>query len=167
MNKNEAILRTCRFYLGKENEPKARKSILCSKAKPKTQKQKEIERKEKMSSCKDCVHYEVCESEIEAHHDNPRDLEVDGIEEHCGFFKPKSRFVELPCEVGDKVYRIANDGKTITEERIGEVHLEFTIDDGTGWHNVWWLKEYNIGVTTFLTKEEAELALQRKEDEGK
>ena len=40
-----------------------------------------------------------------------------------------------PCKVGDVVYRIANDSKTITEERIGEIRLEFTIDDGTGWHN--------------------------------
>jgi hypothetical protein len=68
-----------------------------------------------------------------------------------------------PCKVGDTVYRIAKDGKTITEERVGEIHLEYTIDDGTGWHNVWWLKEYNIGVTTFLTKEEAKNALKERE----
>lgn len=49
-------------------------------------------------TCKECVHYEVCESEVEAHHDNPRDLEVDGIEEFCLFFKPKSRFVEVDDE---------------------------------------------------------------------
>lgn len=36
-----------------------------------------------------------------------------------------------PCKVGDMVYRIADDG-TITEERVGAVHLEFTIDNGTG-----------------------------------
>lgn len=72
-----------------------------------------------------------------------------------------------PCKVGDKVYRIADDSKTITEERVGEIHLEFTIDDGTGWHNVWWLKEYNIGVTTFLTKAEAEAELRKRcEDNG-
>lgn len=68
-----------------------------------------------------------------------------------------------PCKVGDMVYRIADVDKTIKEERVGEIHLEFTIDDGTGWHNVWWLKEYNIGVTTFLTKEEAEQALKERE----
>lgn len=63
-------------------------------------------------------------------------------------------------KVGDKVYRIANDSKTIVEERVGGMHLEFTIEDGTGWHNTWWLKDYNIGVTTFLTKEEAEETLK-------
>lgn len=67
-----------------------------------------------------------------------------------------------PCKVGDTVYRIAADGKTITDERIGEIHLEFTIDNGTGWQNVWWLKEYNIGQTTFLTREQAEQALKER-----
>ena len=71
-----------------------------------------------------------------------------------------------PCKVGDKVYRIAKDGKTIVEERIGEMHLEFTIEDGTGWHNTWWLKDYNIGVTTFLTKEEAEAKLKEFKENG-
>lgn len=56
-----------------------------------------------MSTCKDCVHYEVCKDEIEFHRAEPSDLEVDGIEAHCDHFKPKSRFVELPCEVGQKV----------------------------------------------------------------
>jgi hypothetical protein len=65
-----------------------------------------------------------------------------------------------PCKVGDMVYRIAEDGKTITEERVGAIHLEFTIDNGTGWQDVWWLKDYNIGNTAFLSREEAEQALE-------
>ena len=69
-----------------------------------------------------------------------------------------------PCKVGDKVYRIAKDGKTITEEQISQVNLEFTIDNGTGIKDVWWLKDYNIGVTTFLTKEEAEEKLKELND---
>lgn len=53
-------------------------------------------------TCKDCVHYEVCKEVVEFHHGLPSDLEVDGIEKRCDHFKPKSRFVELPCEVGQK-----------------------------------------------------------------
>ena len=64
-----------------------------------------------------------------------------------------------PCKVGDKVYQIDKDN-TILEEQIGAVNLEFTIDKGTGWKDVWWLKDYNIGKTTFLTKEEAEEKLR-------
>lgn len=64
------------------------------------------------------------------------------------------------CKVGDMVYRIAKDGKTITKERVGAIHVEYTIDNGTGIGDVWWLKDYNIGVTTFLTREEAEAAMK-------
>ena len=43
-------------------------------------------------TCEDCVHYEVCEG-----------LEKNGINKispvHCGYFKDKSRFIELPCRV--------------------------------------------------------------------
>ena len=67
-----------------------------------------------------------------------------------------------PLKVGDVVYRIAEDG-TIAEERVGAIHLEFTIDNGTGWQDVWWLKDYNIGDTTFLTREEAEKKMKEKE----
>ena len=65
-------------------------------------------------TCKDCVHYEVCAS-------------IEGLvqrviiagnkaDERCKIFKPKSRFVELPCEVGSTVWYI----------RYGEV-LEATV----------------------------------------
>ena len=48
-----------------------------------------------MSACKDCVHYEVCKDDVELYHDSYDCLEVDGVEKHCEYFKPKSRFVEV------------------------------------------------------------------------
>lgn len=69
------------------------------------------------------------------------------------------------CKVGDMVYRIAKDGRTITEERVGAICVEYIIDNGTGIGDVWWLKDYNIGVTTFLTREEAEAALKARDEE--
>ena len=47
-------------------------------------------------TCKDCVHYEVCKDDVELYHDSYDCLEVDGVEKHCEYFKPKSRFMELP-----------------------------------------------------------------------
>ena len=46
-----------------------------------------------MATCKDCVHYKLCGvfgyvSPVES----------------CGFYTDRSRFVELPCKVGDTVY---------------------------------------------------------------
>ena len=48
-------------------------------------------------TCKDCVHYEVCY--LIEHYG----ADIEGVED-CIHFKPKSRFVELPCEVGQTVY---------------------------------------------------------------
>ena len=46
-----------------------------------------------MAICKDCIYYEVC----------PLGLEIKGETGTCLKFKDKSRFVEVPCNVGDKV----------------------------------------------------------------
>lgn len=50
-----------------------------------------------MTSCKDCIHFEICS-----------DFYDDEIESTapCSFFKDRSRFVELPCKVGDSYFEI-------------------------------------------------------------
>lgn len=53
-------------------------------------------------TCKDCIHYDVC-------HNNFKniDLNEEMTDEHCCvYFKDKSRFVELPCKVGETVHYI-------------------------------------------------------------
>ena len=109
-----------------------------------------------IKTCADCIHNEICET-LWQKNNIPKLFAC-----QCGCFKEKSRYIELPCKVGDKVYRIANDSKTIIEEQIGNAHIEFTIDNGTGIQDVWWLKDYNIGKTVFLTKEEAEEKLRER-----
>ena len=61
-----------------------------------------------MATCKDCVHVEVCE-DITRHKLSPsRAKEILPIlREHgktCEQFKNRSRFVELPCKIGNKLY---------------------------------------------------------------
>lgn len=46
-----------------------------------------------MASCKDCLHVDVCKSK-----------DIFGDMPVCSHFKERSRFVELPCKVGDTVY---------------------------------------------------------------
>jgi hypothetical protein len=46
-------------------------------------------------TCKDCVHYEVCAENDAMLGENTID-EIVGVENHCEYFKPKSRFVEVP-----------------------------------------------------------------------
>lgn len=52
-------------------------------------------------TCKDCISYEACKF-------NNKNLpeEYDPIEWQCDNFKDKSRFIELPYKVGNKVYYI-------------------------------------------------------------
>ena len=52
-----------------------------------------------MANCKDCLHVEVCKNIYEVH--------GDGLSEEsyvCDHFSNRSRFVELPCKIGDIVY---------------------------------------------------------------
>lgn len=49
-------------------------------------------------TCKDCIHYNICCLW------STSDLDKDESYKYCfGNFKDKSRYIELPCKVGDKV----------------------------------------------------------------
>ena len=101
-------------------------------------------------TCKDCIHYEeVCEYNNAALDDKP-----------CAAFKGRSRFVELPCKVGDFVYFIK------ARRVMADVVSKFTIDRrGVMLQRV---NGYNLGYTDqlgkkfFLTCEEAEQALKER-----
>lgn len=69
-------------------------------------------------NCKDCYHYDVCHIRINSIDFLPvikgkvsissiMYKECDDVEKHCLHFKDKSRFVELPCKVGDKAYYLS------------------------------------------------------------
>ena len=109
-------------------------------------------------TCKDCLHYEACDNFL-------LPFELD---ETCSKFTNKSEWVHLPCKVGDIVYCFApcfdidhHPKLKVIEKEIIELKtiatifgLNFDID--------------SIGKTVFLTREEAEKALEekRKEDES-
>lgn len=142
-------------------------------------------------TCKDCVHYEVC-AEQDAMLGEKTIDEIKGVEKHCEFFKPKSRFVELPCEVGQTVYFVGKN--RVKETTVGEMFI-FKPDDihislyfGCDYEckecpfNTWkqdYSGEYScdgeygqcevtnedFGKTVFLSREEAELALKEREKE--
>ena len=123
-----------------------------------------------MMLCKDCVHYEVCKDYVESALDGLQynDSQMNG--DDCEFFKDRSRFVELPCKVGDTVFVV----EEIAEERkIIKDHVE-TIGigyyaDGVNIYQFDGIKTdgyfEDFGKTVFLTREEAEQALKLKERE--
>ena len=132
-----------------------------------------------MASCKDCVHVEVC-CEKNLHvavgmNIIPR-FKYKRIEQECKDFKDRSRFVELPCRVGDKVYfnnvhlRYARVIAIYIDASGGMFDLDITtnIATATGYEH-FINKDYtfeDIGRRLFLTREEAEQALKLKEREN-
>lgn len=66
-------------------------------------------------TCKDCIHCEACEWF--------GDSCAEEMADDCKRLKPKSRFIELPCEVGQKVYWINFVSKQIETDKVISLHL--------------------------------------------
>lgn len=98
-----------------------------------------------MASCKDCLHVDVC-----------KNRDIFGDMPICKHFKDRTRFVELPCKIGEELYRI----KTVRGKKIV---TETQLNQNTFWRIVFG-GEY--GKTVFLTREEAERALKERENNG-
>lgn len=79
-------------------------------------------------TCKDCMHYDVCENYL-----NYQRKTIQGKagylkvhKEQCPYEKDKSRCIELPCEVGDKVYVICYKGNVQPYIRVETVlHMNY------------------------------------------
>lgn len=125
-----------------------------------------------MASCKDCLHVDVCE-DITRHKLSPsRAAEILPIlREHgktCELFKDRSRFVEVPCKVGDTVYVIEDIAgeKKIIQDTVETIGIGYYAD-GINIYQFDGIKTdgyfSDFGKTVFLTREEAEQALKERE----
>ena len=120
---------------------------------------------EKKMTCKECIHYEMCGKGVDGSMDRDQlffESRCPRVEFDCPNYKPKSRFVEVPCEVGQTVWVIEPyevwDGsewsKILTEEKItkmcliGSYQTRISIED--------------FGERVFLSREEAEKALAER-----
>ena len=129
-----------------------------------------------MPKCRDCLHWEVCDEYRGAfwgHKAQYRSPRVNASADSCIFYKDRSRFVELPCKVGDTVYF---DNMHIQSARVlaiyidaegGMLDLEITAysDNAVGFEK-FINKDYkfeDIGKHLFLKKEEAEQVLKEFE----
>lgn len=128
-----------------------------------------------MATCKDCLHVNLCKfKDLPAPLSDSYIRESECIEKRCGDFKGRSRFMELPCKVGDTVYF---DNAHIQSARVlaiyidaegGMLDLEITAysDNALGFKK-FINKDYkfeDIGKHLFLKKEEAEQALKEREE---
>ena len=81
------------------------------------------------------------------------------------------RLVMPPCKVGDTLYEVTGR-KTISEYRVKAIRvelfcvfIEWEIEKGFVWQSLAGITQNEIGKTVFLTRKEAEKALEAKKDE--
>lgn len=112
-------------------------------------------------TCKDCLHADVCY--MVEHYGV--DLTEDGQEYDCNQFKDKSRFVELPCKIGDTVWCIRNfhghkhPQEGIVSEMLFTKEMKLLI-------RVKYVGCGHWGEKIFPTREAAEAAINKKEKEN-
>lgn len=125
-------------------------------------------------TCKDCIHYEACKttasyfgcSTNNSHTFATYELRQE-IEKDCADFKDKSRFIELPCKVGDMLHdvydAITNGVGGIKELKVPEIHINLDRRNRP-WIVIsgYYFAFEDFGKTVFLTKEEAEKALAER-----
>ena len=124
-----------------------------------------------MASCKECVHFEVCTNFanmiLDAFNVSEDDAQCllkkcTGDATVCNDFADRSRFVELPCLPGDKVFYFDTDERiyvqTVESLIYGLTKTGFVINS-----EVDFISDL-LGERFFLSYEEAERALKEREE---
>ena len=144
-----------------------------------------------MATCKDCVHYEVCQmhykQKCELTYETEREVRIamrkaqKAVDIECDHYKDRSRFVELPCHVGDTVYMLTEQTQKLGRKKITKtVIVECCVDNfrigDAGYpsaalcdnENVWCygVEPKMFGEIIFLSRETAEQALKELEGEA-
>lgn len=107
-------------------------------------------------TCRDCLHYDMCD--------------CINIALPCADFQDKSEWVHLPCKAGDTAYIVKTSQYKEPYEwymekiTIGVVAVEHgtTGDDACYIEDDYGFSGGYLGATAFLTKEEAEKALEER-----
>ena len=126
-------------------------------------------------TCKDCIHYEVCKRKYNHLYESYSILDAENIESVCKSFKNKSKYIELPCKMGDTVYVIKNN-KISAKDIVyyNKIHSRVAEQNEEYWHcvdkdrisrNVITFYPENIGQTVFLSKSEAEQKLKELQND--
>lgn len=128
-----------------------------------------------MPACKDCIHYESCR---DTYYNDEEQTRIpfgffgqDGIDKACAFFKDRSKFIELPCKLGDRLYAINGKGEIKSWKIIciraikssiqwNPEHIEYTVGCEKS-NGIMWIhldKTKNV----YFSFEEAEQALMNR-----
>ena len=103
-----------------------------------------------MATCKDCIHFDVCVDKLGTTKFYDNVIAANNVEKLCKNFKDKALVLDLPCNVGSKVYQFDSAGNVYESE------ITTIIFDTNG--IAFDLKA--IGKKIFMSRESAELALK-------
>lgn len=126
-----------------------------------------------MATCKNCIHCEACKEVLDVAGFFPDDIEEILNWIKCPNFTDKSRFVELPCKVGDTVYKLTRNKVKECEvvfigisanEKCSYFNFVENYEDGTFYKSHSMVFD-EIGKTVFLTRKEAEAALAKRTED--
>lgn len=130
-------------------------------------------------TCKDCVHYEACKMILLSAYPDVTEVEIKQTVNNsteCVQFKDKSRFVELPCTVGDRLYYANKTLNEVCEATVVRIDINY-IEEPYIWLTLDYLTsrvgkcrhrgiaDLMLNKTLFFTYEEAEKALKGAENE--
>ena len=122
--------------------------------------------------CKECIHQELCADYVSSLAEvQNADIEyisqwldeIEGRKEQadnaCEHFKDRSRFVELPCKLGDTVYYFDSAGEIYSQKVSGFIvnFVGILVDSDVMFDS------HLMGDRFFSTREEAEQALKERE----
>ena len=111
--------------------------------------------------CDSCMHYRICQ-----------DIECLAEDEHCNGYEDKRNFIKLPCKVGDLVYFEVKGydhwhtyQNFIQKQEITMIILRNDFIKFQTASETYYLEDF--GKTVFLTREEAEAALEKMKERDK
>ena len=123
-------------------------------------------------TCKNCLHYEACKDTYYTAKgcDNIALYDFDGemyADSGCEDFTNRSEWMHLPCKAEQQLWFVENgEIKSSTVDRLVYEELStddiFTRIDGYGFSVFF----EDVGKTVFLTREEAEKALEGMKEDG-
>ncbi len=113
-------------------------------------------------NCKECLHNSVCQMWRDQENQDASSFQLSG----CSHFEDRSRFVKLPCKIGDLVWGIKrwNYGQKAIQGVVNQMYfgedMRLCICVKNVCRGEW-------GKKVFATKEEAEAALAKMDGERK
>lgn len=117
-------------------------------------------------TCKDCIHNEVCSQFSKVDGANHEYYTYTNLSEKCEYFKCKSEFVRLSCNIGSTVYFVDVEFNSDTKNFDPKIY-KTVVDSYTAnkFYTLYHTRRGNdftdsmLGRTVFITREEAKKAL--------